>query len=155
MGRNIERGLTTWGVARVHILDAARLESDGTWGVVRFAANPPGDASQDLLAELQRDRKISSSQLERISEAIVNDTIPNTGKRERKTAAQIMVDHGRKLGRAEGERLGRAEGHERGRIGLLQQIAQATLSPDAIDALGSDPSLEDLERALAGRVPGL
>ncbi|MCB9521558.1 MAG: hypothetical protein H6700_05345 [Myxococcales bacterium] len=93
----------------------------------------------------------------------MNDTIPNTGKRERKTAAQIMVDHGRKLGRAEGERLGRAEGerlgraegHERGRIGLLQQIAQATLSPDAIDALGSDPSLEDLERALAGRVPGL
>ena len=49
-----------------------RLASDGTWGALRFALNPPGAPDQDLFAELLGDPRLTTLTTTRLEEAIVN-----------------------------------------------------------------------------------
>ena len=119
------------------------LSSDGTWGAVRFIANPPPSSpAQDLFAELQRDPRVSRETIDRIAEAIMNEQLKPTLITQRRRAASIVRSQGRKEGREEGRR-------------VLLGIAAAVLRADELAALGAEPTLAAVEAALRGRVPGI
>jgi len=147
-----DTGYTGWwkhdtGFVTIHVLDAAKLASDGTWSLLRFAANPPGDPDQDLAAESNADPRLSIEEARRISEAIMNHVIENVAHHEARTASQIVFEQGREEGRE--------EGREDGALALLLPIALAVLTPAEIAALGVAPSSQVLRAALTGRIPGL
>ena len=136
----------------MHVLDASLLASDGTWGAVRFIADPPSSSpDQDLFAELRRGPRVSTQTINRIAKAIMNEQLKPTLITQRRSAASIV----RSLGRREGQKEGREEGREEGRLDVLHSIASAVLRPDELASLGVEPSAEALTAALRGRVPGI
>jgi hypothetical protein len=76
------------GHGELHLISAVRLASDGTWGALRFALNPPGAPDQDLFAELLGDPRLTTITRTRLEEAIVNQQISNIEERVRDTAWQ-------------------------------------------------------------------
>jgi len=91
------------GPSVLHVVDASLLDRDGTWGAVRMIADPPPTSDDDdLLAELQRDPRISIQSVARVAEAIMNETIRPSTDAQYRTAAEMMKLEGRRQGRAEG-----------------------------------------------------
>ena len=99
------------GPAVLHVVDARQLARDGTWGAVRMIADPPPSSpDEDLLAELQRDPKISIEAVVRVAEAIMNETIRPSTHAQYRTAAEIVRDEGREQGLLDGRKLGLLDG---------------------------------------------
>lgn len=130
-----ESGWWTCYLARlqVHVVDSHLLNTDGRWGVLRFAmAVSTNPAAQ--VAELLGDPGASTLTKRRLLEAIMNKRVETTLP-ERRITYDSVFDRGRKAGRNEGREEGR-------RNALLAVAATLGLPVDELSAINDVVALE-------------
>jgi len=82
------------GPAVVHVVDASLLASDGTWGIVRFIANPPPRTpDENLFEELLLDPRLTVDVATRMALALVEGGIEPNGEAMLRSAEAFLAAH--------------------------------------------------------------
>lgn len=137
----------------IHVLEAHRLASDGTWGFVRFAANPEIAPPADLVAELLGDPLLPSLAKERLMVDIMNHTIPNVSPTEIETAADRVRREGREEGVHLGLQLG-ASAADRAACEAMVALFAPRLTPAELAEARAISSPTELAKYLAPHLAG-
>jgi hypothetical protein len=136
-------------IAQVHILSAQALPSDGSWGAFRFATNPPGPASQNLIAELLGDPRLTTIAKERLLEAIMENKISNVSEADTRSAYRRAVDYGISQGVAQG--VANLRRQQEAILAGLSTMLEPTLAAALQAKLGTDEFGQALVEALASK----